>query len=133
MTSIGNLLKIVYQFVIEPSGRKYVCARLLLGWVISPTNFNCFISNSTPSPGRSFAIQLAILEIEAHRKMRERSALIVILHQHRSGKRSEAFTSAAVAIGPVKCGTMPTKCVSQIAAIFIISVMPPTFGRVART
>jgi hypothetical protein len=34
----------------------------------------------------------------------------------------------AVAIGPVKCGTMPTRCVSHTAMIFSISVMPPTFG-----
>ena len=38
----------------------------------------------------------------------------------------------AVAIGPVKCGTMPTLCVSQTAMIFSISVMPPTFGSDAR-
>ena len=43
------------------------------------------------------------------------------------------YMDTSVAMGPVKCGTMPTKCVSQIAAIFIISVMPPTLGRVART
>jgi hypothetical protein len=34
----------------------------------------------------------------------------------------------AVPIGPVKCGTMPTRCVSHTAMIFSISVMPPTFG-----
>ena len=34
----------------------------------------------------------------------------------------------AVAIGPVKCGTMPTLCVSHTAMILSISVMPPTFG-----
>ena len=35
-------------------------------------------------------------------------------------------------MGPVKCGTMPTKWVSQRAAILSISVMPPTLGSVAR-
>ena len=38
----------------------------------------------------------------------------------------------AVAIGPVKCGTMPTLCVSHTAMILSISVMPPTFGSDAR-
>jgi len=42
------------------------------------------------------------------------------------------FTRAAAAIGPVKWGTMPTAWVSQMAATFIISVMPPTFGSVER-
>jgi hypothetical protein len=41
--------------------------------------------------------------------------------------------SAAVATGPVKCGTIPTMCVSHRAATLCISVIPPTFGRVART
>ena len=48
-------------------------------------------------------------------------------------KVPSVLTSAAVAMGPVKWGTMPTKWVSQKAAIFSISVMPPTLGRVART
>ena len=43
-----------------------------------------------------------------------------------------AFALPAVATGPVKCGTIPMACVSHNAAIFIISVMPPTLGRVAR-
>ena len=38
----------------------------------------------------------------------------------------------AVAIGPVKCGTMPTRWVSHTAMIFSISVMPPTFGSETR-
>src|SRR5439155_3065823 len=51
-----------YQFVIEPSGRKYVCARLVTGCVTSEIIFNCFISNSTPSPGRSFGQSLPFLK-----------------------------------------------------------------------
>ena len=39
---------------------------------------------------------------------------------------------AAVATGPVKCGTMPTLCVSHSAMILSISVMPPTLGSDAR-
>jgi hypothetical protein len=41
-------------------------------------------------------------------------------------------TRAAVATGPVKCGTIPTADVSQSAMILTISVTPPTFGSVAR-
>ncbi len=42
-----------YQFVIEPSGRKYVCARAVTRCVISAICFNGFMSNSTPKPERS--------------------------------------------------------------------------------
>ena len=48
------------------------------------------------------------------------------------GTPSSSACAPAVAIGPVKCGTMPTLCVSQTAMIFSISVMPPTFGSDAR-
>ena len=64
--------------------------------------------------------------------MRQSAPLVVVLHENGPEKVPRLLTSAAVAMGPVKCGTMPTKCVSQIAAIFIISVMPPTLGSVAR-
>ena len=46
--------------------------------------------------------------------------------------RAATSTSAAVATGPVKCGAIPTVCVSQIAMIFCISVKPPIVGIVAR-
>jgi len=38
----------------------------------------------------------------------------------------------AVHTGPVKRGTRPTAWVSHVAALFILSVMPPTLGRGAR-
>lgn len=51
-----------YQFVIDPSGRKYVCARLVTGCVISAICFNCFMSSSTPRPGRSLAYSFPFLK-----------------------------------------------------------------------
>src|SRR4051794_22636301 len=53
-TEIRPLRPLAYQFVMEPSGRKYVCARAVTGCVISAISFSCFLSSSTPSPGRSF-------------------------------------------------------------------------------
>src|SRR5215469_952199 len=42
-----------YQLVIDPSGRKYVCARAVTGSVISAIWVSCLKSNSTPRPGLS--------------------------------------------------------------------------------
>src|SRR5439155_7871687 len=42
-----------YQFVIEPSGRKYVCARFVSYFVTSRIGVSLLISSSTPSPGLS--------------------------------------------------------------------------------
>src|SRR5215472_16550609 len=42
-----------YQFVIDPSGRKYVCARLVSYFVTSRICVSLLMSSSTPSPGRS--------------------------------------------------------------------------------
>src|SRR5579875_1838375 len=39
----------VHQFVMDPSGRKYVWARLVTGWVISVITFRYLISSSTPN------------------------------------------------------------------------------------
>ena len=38
-------------FVIDPSGRKYVWARLVSNFVTSMICVSCFISSSTPRPG----------------------------------------------------------------------------------
>lgn len=51
-----------YQLVIDPSGRKYVCARFATGCVISAICVNCFMSSSTPRPGRSFAYSFPFLK-----------------------------------------------------------------------
>src|ERR1035438_7074908 len=51
-----------HQLVMEPSGRKYVCARAVTGCVISVTSLRGFKSSSTPSPGRSFAYSLPLLK-----------------------------------------------------------------------
>ena len=53
---------LAYQFVIEPSGRKYVCARFVTGCAISAICFNCAMSSSTPNPGRSFGKSLPFLK-----------------------------------------------------------------------
>ena len=42
-----------YQFVIDPSGRKYVCARFVSYFDTSMICVSLLISNSTPSPGLS--------------------------------------------------------------------------------
>jgi len=54
-TVVACFLKyiIIYQLVIDPSGRKYVCARLVSYFVTSRIGVSLFMSSSTPSPGLS--------------------------------------------------------------------------------
>ena len=105
----------------------------MIGCVTSATIFSCLHVEFDAETRPVIRIEFPFLEVQPDGQMRDRAAAVVVLHQHRPGERAEAFTSAAVGDGSVKCGTMPTKCVSQSAAIFIISVMPPTLGSVART
>src|SRR4051794_31710725 len=51
-----------HQFVIDPSGRKYVWARAVTGSVISAICVRCFKSSSTPNPGRSFGYSFPSLK-----------------------------------------------------------------------
>ena len=54
ISTLENISRPSYQFVIDPSGRKYVCARAVTRSVHSATCFSFDISSSTPRPGRSF-------------------------------------------------------------------------------
>src|SRR4029077_5756658 len=49
-----DLPSAAYQFVMDPSGRKNVCARLVSYFVTSKIGFRLLMSSSTRSPGRSF-------------------------------------------------------------------------------
>src|SRR6185295_11317854 len=105
-----------YQFVIEPSGLR----NKRTGWRCSVNSARSFArrgSNSTPSPGRSFGQSLPFRKSECWGKWGSGpGASPRISMQTGPGKEARTWTRAAVATGPVKCGTSPTLWVSQSAA-----------------
>jgi len=56
-------------------------------------------------------IKFPVLEVQADREMRQGAPLVVILYSMRTGAENvpRLLTRAAVAMGPVKCGAIPTK------------------------
>ena len=86
----------------------------------------------TPMPGRPLGQSLPVRKSRPSLMCGGSCVLLPISHMSGPENGPSACTSAATEIVPVKCGTMPTACVSHIAAIFTISVMPPTFGSVLR-
>ena len=91
-----------------------------------------FVVEFDAEAGAVVGVEFSILEIETDGQMRSVRPWKLYSMSTGPEKVPSVLTSAAVAMGPVKCGTMPTKWVSQMAVILSISVMPPTLGSVAR-